>query len=146
MAPQTTQWRGGAAEEAFLNTLSTDAPWELVHEFANYVRESGTEGEAQAVEAITRRLTEWGIPHTVHHPRCLISLPRGATVSVTLTDGTARTLRGTTPGFAIPTGDAGITAPAIVIETQHAASSGSLFASGLDAAMAGQDVAGKIAL
>src|SRR4051794_35782388 len=70
MAPATTQWQGGANEAAFLGTLSTDAPWELVHEFANYVRESGTEGEQQAVDAITRRLTAWGIPHTVHHPRC----------------------------------------------------------------------------
>ncbi len=122
MAPAATQWQGGAAEAAFLGTLSTDAPWELIHEFSNYVRESGTEGEQQAVDAITRRLTAWGIPHTVHHPRCFISLPRGATVTVSLTDGTARTLRGTTPGFAVPTGDAGITAPAVAIETAHATS------------------------
>ena len=141
-----TDWNGGAAEEAFLGTLSTEMPWELVHEFANYVRESGTQGERQAVEAITRRLTEWGIPHTVHHPRCFISLPRGATVTVTLTDGTARTFPGTTPGFAAPTGDAGLTAPAVVVETRHAASSGTLFTSGLDAAMSGQEVAGKIAV
>ena len=146
MAPEATQWQGGAAETAFLGTLSTDMPWELIHEFSNYVRESGTEGEQQAVDAITRRLTAWGIPHTVHHPRCFISLPRGATVTVSLTDGTARTLRGTTPGFAIPTGDAGITAPAVAIETAHAASSSTLFSSGLGSVLAGQNVAGKIAV
>jgi N-acetylated-alpha-linked acidic dipeptidase len=146
MAPTATQWQGGANEAAFLGTLSTDAPWELIHEFSNYVRESGTEGEQQAVDAITRRLTAWGIPHTVHHPRCFISLPRGATVTVSLTDGTARTLRGTTPGFAVPTGDAGIAAPAVAIEAAHAASSSALFSSGLGSVLAGQDVAGKIAL
>ena len=62
---------------------------------------------------------------------------------MTLTDGTSRTLRGTTPGFAIPTGDAGITGHAVAIEAQHAASVSTLFASGLGDAMAGQDVAGK---
>ena len=81
MAPATTQWQGGAAEAGVSWRHSTRRmPWELIHEFANYVRESGTEGEQQAVDAITRRLTAWGIPHTVHHPRCFISLPRGATV------------------------------------------------------------------
>ncbi|HEY8291450.1 MAG TPA: hypothetical protein VIG44_03135, partial [Thermomicrobiales bacterium] len=146
MAQAATQWRGGEAEAAFLGTLSTEAPWELIHEFANYVRESGTEGEQQAVDAITRRLTAWGIPHTVHHPRCFISLPRGATVAVTLTDGTARTLRGTTPGFAVPTGDAGITGQTVAVEAAHAASVSTIFTSGLGNALVGQDVAGKIAV
>ena len=54
-------WRGGADEEQFLGTLNTDAAWELVNEFVNYVRESGTEDEAKAVAAITRRLSEWGV-------------------------------------------------------------------------------------
>jgi N-acetylated-alpha-linked acidic dipeptidase len=146
MASAATQWRGGADEAAFLRTLNTDAPWELIHEFSNYVRESGTEGEQRAVDAITRRLTAWGIPHTVHHPRCFISLPRGATVTVSLTDGTARTLRGTTPGFAVPTGDAGITAPAVAIEAAHATSVSSIFTSGLGSALASQKVAGAIAV
>lgn len=146
MAPATTEWRGGETEAAFLGTLSTDMPWELIHEFSNYVRESGTEGEQKAVDAITRRLAEWGIPHTVHHPRCFISLPRGATVAVTLTDGTSRTLRGTTPGFAVPTGDAGITGQAVAVEAAHASSVSTIFTSGLGNALEGQDVAGKIAI
>lgn len=146
MALQTTQWQGGAAEAAFLGTLNTDVPWELVHEFSNYVRESGTEGEQQAVNALTRRLTEWGIPHTVHHPRCWISLPRGSTVTATLTDGTTRVLRGTTPGFAIPTGDAGVTGTAVFIPAQHATHVNSIFTSGLGSAMAGIEVVGKIAV
>jgi len=146
VASAMTEWRGGEAEETFLGTLSTEMPWELIHEFSNYVRESGTEGEQQAVDAITRRLTEWDIPHTVHHPRCFISLPRGATVAVTLTDGTSRTLRGTTPGFAIPTGDAGITGQAVAVEAAHASSVSTIFTSGLGNALEGQDVAGKIAV
>lgn len=145
-APAATQWQGGAAERAFLETLNTDVSWELVNEFSNYVRESGTEGERQAVDAITKRLTAWGIPHTVHHPRCFISLPRGATVTVTLTDGTTRVLQATTPGFALPTGDAGITAPAVVIEAGHATHVNSIFTSGLGGALQGMEVAGKIAV
>jgi N-acetylated-alpha-linked acidic dipeptidase len=146
MAAPATQWQGGAAERAFLDTLNTEEPWALIHEFAHYVRESGTEGEQRAVDALTRRLAAWGIPHTVHHPRCFISLPRGADVVVTLTDGTARTLRATTPGFAVPTGDAGISGEPVVVEARHAADSGSLFASGLGAALAEQDVRGKVAV
>ncbi|MGI8689372.1 MAG: M28 family peptidase, partial [Thermomicrobiales bacterium] len=146
MAPATTEWRGGEAETAFLGTLSAAMPWELIHEFSQYVRESGTQGEQKAVDAITRRLTEWGIPHTVHHPRCFISLPRGATVAVTLTDGASRTLRGTTPAFAVPTGDAGVTGQAVAVEAAHASSVSTIFTSGLGNALEGQDVAGKIAI
>src|SRR4051794_8588874 len=138
-------WRGGEAEDRFLATLNTDAAWELVNEFSYYVRESGTEDEAKAVAAITRRLDAWGVNYTVHHPRCFISLPRGATVTVTLTDGTTREFTGTTPGFAIPTGDAGITAVPLVVRAGHAAGSSGLFA-GLAGATAGLDLAGKIAV
>lgn len=141
--PMHTQWRGGGAEAAFLETINTDAPWALVQEFAGYVRESGTEGEQEAVEAITRRLTEWDVPHTVHHPRCFISLPRGATVAVHLHDGTERALKGTTPAFSVPTGDAGVTAGAATVQTAHAASVTSLFAGGV---AVGAEFAGKIAV
>lgn len=144
-APVAVTWRGGAAEERFLGDLNTDAAWELVNEFSNYVRESGTEDEAKAVAAITRRLTDWGVAHTIHHPRCYISLPRGASVTVTLNDGTGREFAGTTPGFAIPTGEAGITAAPVALQAAHAAGSASLFA-GLAGATEGVDLAGKIAI
>ena len=138
-------WRGGAAEEQFLASLNTDAAWELVNEFTNYVRESGTEDEAKAVTSITRRLSEWGVAHTVHHPRCYISLPRGATVTVVLDDGETREFAGTTPGFAIPTGEAGITASPIVLGASHSTSSGALF-SGLAGLTEGVDLARRIAI
>ncbi len=138
-------WRGGEAEAHFLETLNTDAAWELVNDFTNYVRESGTEDEAKAVAAITRRLEDWGVDYTVHHPRCYISLPRGATVTVTLTDGASQEFSGTTPGFAIPTGAAGITADTLVLGALHSSSSGALFA-GLAGVTEGLDLAGKIAI
>ncbi len=141
----TAAWSGGAAEERFRAALNTDAAWELINEFTQFVRESGTEGEARAVAAITRRLTAWGVAHTVHRPTCFISLPRGATVTATLGDGTTREFEGTTPGFAIPTGDAGITAAPVVVQAGHSASSGALFAD-LGGAIAGLDLGGKIAV
>jgi len=144
MIPAAT-WRGGEAETHFLSALNTDVPWALVNEFPQFVREAGTEGEAKAVAAITGRLDTWDINYTVHRPRCYISLPRGASVIVTLDDGTTRELDGTTPGFAIPTGAAGITAAPAVVQAGHATSSGTLFAD-LGAAIAGVDLVGKIAI
>ena len=144
MTPAAT-WRGGEAEARFLAALNADVPWELVNEFTQFVRESGSEGEARAVAAITERLDRWGVRYTVHRPRCLISLPRGATVAVTLTDGTTRELPGTTPGFALPTGAAGIAAAPALVRAGHATSSGTLFAD-LGAAIAGVELAGKIAI
>ena len=143
--PPAATWRGGAAEEAFRTDLDTAVPWELVNEFTQFVRESGTEDEARAVAAITRRLDGWGVPYTVHRPTCYISLPRGATVTATLSDGTTREFAGTTPGFAIPTGDAGITAAPVVVQAGHSASSSALFAD-LGGATAGLDLNGKIAI
>lgn len=144
MTPAAT-WRGGAAEAHFLGALNTDVPWALVNEFTRFVREAGTEGEARAVAAITGRLDTWGVPYTVHRPRCYISLPRGATVTATLDNGTTREFKGTTPGFAIPTGAAGITADPAVVRAGHATSSGTLFAD-LGAAIAGVELGGKIAI
>ncbi len=138
-------WRGGAAEEQFRAALTGDAAWELVNEFTDYVRESGSDDEARAVAAITRRLDDWGVAYTVHRPRCLISLPRGATVTVALTDGTTRVFAGTTPGFAVPSGAAGLTAAPLVIQAGHSTSSAALFAD-LGGATAGLDLAGKIAI
>jgi N-acetylated-alpha-linked acidic dipeptidase len=144
--PPAVTWRGGRAEEAFLASLNTEAAWELIQEFSNYVRESGTEDEARAVAAITRRLAAWGVPHTVHRPRLLISLPRGATVSVALADGTTRDLPGTTPAFSIPTGEAGIAAPAVVVQAGHSSSVSTLFTSDLAGATRGLDLAGRVAV
>ncbi len=138
-------WRGGEAEAQFLGALNTDVPWALINEFTQFVRESGTEGEARAVAAITSRLDGWGVDYTVHRPRTYISLPRGATVTATLKDGTTHEFKGTTPGFAIPTGEAGITAAPFVVQVGHATSSGTLFAD-IGAAIAGIDLTGKIAV
>lgn len=138
-------WHGGADEDQFRAALNTNVPWELINEFTQFVRESGTDGEAKAVAAITSRLDAWGVQYTVHRPRCFISLPRGATVTVTLNDGTTRELDGTTPGFAIPTGEAGITAAPVVVQAGHSSSSGTLFAD-LGGAIAGVDLRGKIAI
>jgi len=144
-ATAAAAWRGGEDEGRFLESLNTDAAWELVNEFTRYVRESGTEDEAKAVAAITRRLSAWGVAHTVHHPRCYISLPRGATVTVMLNDGETREFAGTTPGFAIPTGEAGITATPVALRAAHASGSSSLFA-GLAGATEGVELAGAIAV
>jgi N-acetylated-alpha-linked acidic dipeptidase len=92
-------------EEAVVVSVRLDDAWALVEELAELVRESGTEDERRAVGAITSRLEAWGVPHTVHEPVCLISLPRAAGLTVG-----GRAYAAKTPSMARSTGPEGKTA------------------------------------
>ncbi len=122
-------------EEQVVATVRVDDAWALVEEFSTLVRESGTDEEREAVGRITRRLDALGIPHTVHEPELLISLPRGASLTV---DGIE--IRAKTPSMATSTPDEGLTAPIVYEHAGHAKSVNDLFS----ASHGDTDVAGKI--
>jgi hypothetical protein len=122
-------------EQEVVGAVRIDDAWALVEEFSTLVRESGTDEERQAVEKITSRLERWGIEHTVHEPELLISLPRGASLSV---DG--EEIRAKTPAMAVSTPEGGLTAPIVYEASGHAESVNDLFTS----SRGHTDVAGKI--
>jgi N-acetylated-alpha-linked acidic dipeptidase len=122
-------------EEQVVATVRVDDAWALVEEFSTLVRESGTADERDAVGRITRRLDAEGIPYTVHEPELLISLPRGASLTV---DGIE--IRAKTPSMATSTPDAGVTAPIVYEHAGHAKTVNDLFS----ASHGDTDVAGKI--
>lgn len=88
-----TTWRDERLEQAVLNDINLDEPWALLERFSTLTRLSGGEDEAAAVSYITERLSRWGIPHAVHHPTCLISLPGPATLRTLGTNGRTFTVK-----------------------------------------------------
>jgi N-acetylated-alpha-linked acidic dipeptidase len=122
-------------EDQVVDAVRIDDAWALVEEFSTLVRDSGTEEERQAVERITRRLDAWGVPYTVHEPEVLISLPRGASLTVGGVEIQAKT-----PAMALSTPEEGLTAPIVYEHSGHAKSINDLFS----ASHGGMDVAGKI--
>ena len=77
-----TRTRSVPHEEDVVGDVRIDDAWAVVEEFSTIVRESGTEEERSAVDLLMRRLESWGVEHTLHEPELLISLPRGASLSV----------------------------------------------------------------
>jgi hypothetical protein len=121
-------------EHAVVESVRLDDAWAVVEELAELVRESGTEDERRAVRAITSRLETWGVPHTVHEPVCLISLPRRAALTVGGRDYAAKT-----PSMARSTGPEGQTARLVYERRAFAEDVDEIFA----AAPGEADVAGK---
>src|SRR5579884_31037 len=89
-----TTWSDTSVERAILNDISTEEPWRLLERFSSLVRLSGSEQEDQAVQYITGKLSQWGVPHKVHHPTTLISLSGPASL---------RTLSPTERSFTVKT-------------------------------------------
>ena len=122
-------------ERELVGSVRLDDAWALVEELSGLVRDSGTGDELAAVERITGRLDAWGIPHTVHRPEPLISLPRRA--SLTVGD---RTYTAKTPSMARSTAPGGETAPIVYRPSGFAGSVHDIFAG----AAAGGEVAGAL--
>jgi len=88
-------------ESALLETVSLDAPWALVEKFSTLVRDSGGKAERKAVEYIKRQLSRWGVPHTLHEPEVLISIPKKARLEVASPE--KRSLAAKTPSMSLST-------------------------------------------
>jgi N-acetylated-alpha-linked acidic dipeptidase len=121
-------------ERALVDSVRLDDAWSLVERFSTLVRESGTAEERAAAEAITERLDAWGVPYVLHEPEVLISLPRGASLTV---DG--RRYAAKTPSMARSTGPGGETAPVVYHPTGFATDVNDIFG----AQIGSGDVAGS---
>src|SRR3989441_2433588 len=71
-----------AQEQAVTGAVTRDAPWALVERFDTLVRDSGGKAERRGIEYIIKQLAKWGVPHTLHEPELLISVPRRARLEV----------------------------------------------------------------
>jgi hypothetical protein len=136
------QWKDESAEQAILADISIDEPWALLEEFSQLTRLSGSEDEARAAAYIAGKLSEWGVPHTVHHPTTLISLPGPATLR-TLGDS-GRDYRVKTTSFSPNTGGEEVTAELVYVPGQQAAGVMELFGEQRNAADI--DLRGKIVM
>jgi N-acetylated-alpha-linked acidic dipeptidase len=95
-------WRNEADEQALVAEVSLDEPWALVETYTGLVRESGTKQERRAFDYLSRRLKAHGVPHTVHTPTLLISVPRKARLEVLTPE--RRVLTAKTPSMSLSTG------------------------------------------
>jgi len=77
----------------------------------NVDRTSGRPGERQAADYLARKLTEYGVKHTVYDARIFMSWPGPA--SLTLEGSAALTIHGVTPAFGAATPQGGLLAAAI---------------------------------
>jgi len=75
-------WRNATDEEQLIQEVTLDEPWALVETYAGLVRESGTKHERRAFDYLSKRLKKLGVPHTIHTPTLLISVPRKARMEV----------------------------------------------------------------
>src|SRR5512139_2957207 len=91
-----------ALEEKVLGSLSAQEPQALLNRFSTLVRSSGTEDEFKAAGYISDRLKHFGVPHQVHEPTLLISLPVKSSVQVK--EGNSwEEVRCTSPSFSAST-------------------------------------------
>ncbi len=88
-----SSWKDEATERAIVGDITIDEPWAFIEKLSTLTRLSGSEDEAEAVRYITDKLTGWGVPHTVHHPTCLISLPGPSTLRTIGENGRSFTVK-----------------------------------------------------
>src|SRR5947209_828525 len=93
-------WRDPHEQEVTA-AVSLDAPWALVQRFNGLVRDSGSKAERRGVDYIIKQLAKAGVPHALHEPELLISLPRRARLEVVAPD--PRVLTAKTPSMSLST-------------------------------------------
>jgi len=93
-------WRD-PQESAIVSAVSLEAPWALVERFSTLVRDSGGTAERNAIDYIMEQLSRWDVPHTLHEPELLISIPKKARLDVIAPE--PRTLAAKTPSMSLST-------------------------------------------
>jgi len=145
MSTQETSLIQNATElqSTLLDSISLDVPWDIVERFSKIVRLSGTEEERQAIDLLRSRLSQWGVPHTLHEPEAFISIPLSA--SLRLEGANGETLRAKTPAMSISTDDGEVSAELVYVPSVSSGDApGDVFATGVS--FGGQAVTGKIVM
>ncbi|MDV6376574.1 M28 family peptidase [Deinococcus arenicola] len=70
-----------SAEQAILDAVNLDTPWELIERFTTLKRED-PEDVKQAAALIAERLGQHGVPVDIHRPELFLSIPRSASVTI----------------------------------------------------------------
>ncbi|HEY6101692.1 MAG TPA: M28 family peptidase [bacterium] len=135
-----TAWKD-PQESAVTTSVSLDAPWALVEKFTTLVRDSGGKAERKAVDYIVKQLAKWGVPHTLHEPELLISIPKRAKLQVVSPE--ARKLTAKTPSMSASTDGRSTRGTVVYVPPQPGGAIIGLFEGLGDIA---QDVRGKIVL
>ncbi|MDQ7840506.1 MAG: M28 family peptidase [bacterium] len=134
-------WRNDTDEQLLVGEVSLDEPWSLIETYAGLVRESGTKQEKRAFAYLSRRLKKHGVPHTIHTPTLLISVPRRARLEILAPE--RRLLTAKTPSMSLSTGGRWKRGQVVYVSTQHMGDIRGLF-EGVGREM--PEIAGKIVL
>jgi hypothetical protein len=132
-------------EAALMAAARIDHAWSLVRQFSTMRRQDPHEAAA-AGEEIARRLTDLGLPVTVHRPRLYLAVPRTAHVVLEGLRFAAR------PAQLARTAPEGLTAPLVFVENPigppqgWAPNSAELFGADYDPAPGVPDLRGKLVL
>ncbi len=137
------RWTDANLEGAILGDLTIDEPWALLEQFNTLTRLSGSDDEATAVTAITDKLSQWGVTHTVHHPVCLISWPGQATLRTLGPNGKTYTVK--TPSLSPTTNGEEVTGELAYIPGQQPGSMTQVFGERREMPV-DQDLRGKIVI
>ena len=68
-----TTWQQTDIEQQIRDAVSIDEAWPTVERLSTLVRLSGNDGERRAVEYLTGKLDEYGVPYELHHPTLFVS-------------------------------------------------------------------------
>jgi hypothetical protein len=137
-----TSWADKKTEGPILDQLTLDEPWAMIEYFAPTYRLSGSEDERKCVDYLTGKLTEWGVPHTLHEPTLFVSHPISAHVRTEGKDG--KQYEAKTPAMSVST-DGELTGELLYIPGNAGGFVlGDIFAVGIDTG--NTSIAGKIVL
>ncbi len=119
-------------EQAVLDEVSLDVPWEIVEKFNGIVRDSGGQGERDAVRILTEKLDSWGVKYNLYTPTLLVSLPRKASLKVMgrgFGDGRKlKVLKAKTPAMSVSTAPGSLELDLVYMEADYAKNANDVFA------------------
>lgn len=128
-------------ESAIRDAISIDNAWQTVETLAKTIRLSGNEDERAAIDYLTAKLDEYGVPYQLHTPTLFVSWPLDATLRVLGQEPFAVTAK--TPSMSISTGGEEHEAELVYVPTGYARHVTSIFN---QVEIADVDLSGKVVI